>query len=255
MKKQLAPVIAELRLWRDQGLSLPLWWRDDDATAPSPALDRLLDLAEGFVAPLHLAVVPHSAQETLSQCLREAERVFAMPHGWRHQNHARTAEKKAEFGAHRPLEVMLEDAARGRVRIKALFGPLALPVFTPPWNRVCPAVVAGLADCGFRAISRFRPRGEKYAAPGLLQVNCHLDPIAWHGAGGLSDVTRIAALIVAQLTDRRLAHADNTEPYGLLTHHLVHDEPLWTFTESLIEVFLQSGVAEWVAPLREAKAR
>ncbi len=249
MKQQLQPVIAEMERWRDQGLTLPLWWRDDDAIAPTQALDRLLALAKGFDAPLHLAVIPRSAEDALADRLQEAVQVFALPHGWQHQNHAPPDEKKAEFGAHRPGQVMLDEVARGWRRIEKMFGPQALPVFAPPWNRVCPAVVDGLAGCGLGAVSTFLPRGTKYPSPNLLQVNTHLDPIAWRGSGGLVDPAVLAAAILAQLTDRRQGRTDNSEPYGLLTHHLVHDEHVWSFTATLVEVLIENGVAKWASPL------
>jgi hypothetical protein len=249
MKQQLAPVVAELDQWRDQGLALPLWWRDDDAIAPSRALDRLLALAEGFGAPLHLAVIPGPAKDALAERLRQAARAFAIPHGWQHQNHAPAGEKKAEFGAHRPTRIMLGEVAHGWRRIEKMFGPRALPVFAPPWNRVCPAIVEGLAGAGIAAVSTFAPRKTKYPSPNLLQVNTHLDPVAWRAGGGLMDPAALAAEIVAQLSDRREGRADNAEPFGLLTHHLAHDERVWSFIAALVEVLTQNGVATWASPL------
>ena len=249
MKQQLSPVSTELERWRDQGLRLPLWWRDDDAVAPTPALDRLLALAQGFDAPLHLAVIPASAEDALRARLHEAAQAFAIPHGWQHQNHAPPNEKKAEFGAHRPTQVMLDEVSRGWRRMEKIFGPRALPVFVPPWNRICPAVVDGLAGAGLVAVSTFLPRRTKCPSLNLLQVNTHLDPIAWREGGGLMDPAVLATKLVAQLTDRREGRTDNSEPYGLLTHHLVHDEPVWSFIAALIEVLTQSGVARWASPL------
>ncbi|HSG94611.1 MAG TPA: polysaccharide deacetylase family protein [Afifellaceae bacterium] len=249
MKQPLAPVVDELQRWRDQGLTLPLWWRDDDAIAPTQALDRLLALAESFDAPLHLAVVPRPAEDALAEGVGDAAQVFAIPHGWQHGNHAPAGEKKAEFGAHRPIEVMLDEVARGWRRIEGMFGSRAVPIFVPPWNRVCPAVIEGLAGVGLAAVSTFLPREAKYPSPGLLQVNSHLDPIAWRAGGDLADPDALAADIVAQLTDRRDGPVDNSEPFGLLTHHLAHDERVWSFVEAFVEVVVESGVANWTSPL------
>ena len=252
LEQKFAPVVAELEIWRDRALTLPLWWRDDDATAPSPALERLLALASSFEAPLHLAVVPFWAQPALAQRMQEAEQVFAIPHGWRHENHAPPTEKKAEFGAHRPVAVMLAEVQRGWQRIEALFGPLALPVFAPPWNRACPAVVDRLVDCGLTALSAFQPRRQRFAAPNVLQVNTHLDPISWRGGGVLIEPEALADIIADHLRARRQTRADNLEPYGLLTHHLVHDEPSWTLIARLIEIFMRSGVARWTSPIEDS---
>ncbi len=251
LSDRLAPLRDELAIWRDAGLSLPLWWRDDDAVALTPALERLRELASRFDAPLHLAVVPGLAQPDLGQGLTAAQNVRVIPHGWLHQNHAPPTEKKAEFGAHRPLDVMLDEVKRGWQRIQGLFGQRAVPIFAPPWNRACPELINGLGDCGLSAVSLFRPRQAQYAAPGVLEVNTHIDPLAWRSGGGLVDPEELSALIVDQLYARRQGNADNSEPYGLLTHHLAHDEPIWEFVSVLVETLLHSGVARWTPPLQD----
>ena len=248
MRDELAATTAELALWRDQNLVLPVWWRDDDATMPSPALDRLLALSAEFDAQLHLAVIPEPATEALEKRLRTERRVFALPHGWRHQNHAPADQKKAEFGAHRALEIMLDEIASGWARIGEMFGDQALAVFTPPWNRVSTEVVAGLPEVGLRAVSTFGARKAKETGT-VLQVNTHLDPIAWHAGGGLIELNQLDGLIVGELQSRRSGLADNSEPYGLLTHHLVQDEATWSFTEALLQTFTRCGVAKWTSPL------
>lgn len=242
---------AELDTWRAQGLSLPLWWRDDDATEPTPALDRLLSLAEAWRADLHLAVIPDLASKTLADLVGGHAGIFVLSHGWRHANHAPAGQKKAEFGAHRPTEVMLREIGAGRERIKDLFAAKALPIFTPPWNRIAPDVEAGLTGMGFNAVSIFLPRARKYAAQGLLRVNTHLDPIAWKSGGGLVECAVLDAQLARDLAARRLGDADNAEPYGLLTHHLVQDEATWDFVNITLEMFGQSGVARWTSPLAE----
>jgi len=250
MKRVLMPVREELAAWRDRGLVLPLWWRDDDATQPTPALDRLLRLAAGLGAPVHLAVVPERAGEELAEWLPDPSRVLVLPHGYRHRNHAPAGEKKAEFGAHRLLEIMLAEIARGWQRLQLLFGRRALPVFTPPWNRIAPALVAVLPSTGLAAISTYEPRREKLAAPGLLQVNTHVDPIDWQERR-LLDPAVIATGAAALLAARRQGGTDTREPFGMLTHHLVHDEETWSFTAAFIEAMLASGAVEWVSPLAE----
>lgn len=242
---------AELEFWKDQQLILPVWWRDDDAIQSSTALDRLLLLAERFDAPLHLAVIPGHATAELADRLRPVSGVFVLTHGWQHANHASEHRKKAEFGPDRPTSVMLDEIAVGRDRLHAMFGPKALPVFTPPWNRISHALVGELAPAGFRALSTFTPRDTKLAAAGLLRVNTHLDPIAWKTGGGLVEPSLLDGLLARHLADRRLGKADNAEPYGILTHHLVHVQDVWTFTEVLLETLLASGIARWTPPLYE----
>lgn len=245
MKAALAPLAAELALWRDAGLVLPVWWRDDDAVEPTPRLERLVALAARHRAPLHLAVVPQPATPDLAGLVAEADAVFALPHGWRHANHAPAGARKAEFGAHRPAAAMADEIGGGWRRLRELFGPRALPVFVPPWNRVAPDLFALLPGLGIAAVSTFTPRAAPLAAAGLAAVNTHLDPIDWHAGRGLRDPAALAAQAVRELADRRLGRADDDEPYGLLTHHLVHDEAVWAFAETWLEMLAESRVARW----------
>jgi len=251
MKGFLPAASAELARWRGEGLILPIWWRDDDAVAPTPALERLLALTSQFGAPLHLAVIPEPATPELADHLKTASSTFVLTHGWRHANHAPPDQKKAEFGSHRPVGAMLEEIAAGHRRLGELFGQQALPVFTPPWNRIAPDVVGALPAVGFAAISTFMPRASKFAAVGLLQVNTHLDPVAWKSGGGLLDPSLLDAQLTRNLEARRTGIADNAEPYGLLTHHLVQDDATWAFTATVVEMLLGSGAALWTSPLSE----
>ena len=41
------------------------WWRDDDASAPSPALERAVGLSRKYGIPLALAVIPQDATPQL----------------------------------------------------------------------------------------------------------------------------------------------------------------------------------------------
>ena len=251
MTRQLPAVTAELARWRAEGLALPIWWRDDDATAPTPALERLLALAAQVDAPLHLAVIPEPATIELAERLRTVPTAFVLTHGWKHSNHAPPDRKKAEFGSYRPVPAMLEEIAAGRQRLDELFGDQALPIFTPPWNRIAPEVVESLSAIGLAAVSTFMPRRTKFAAGDLLQVNTHLDPVAWKTGGDLLDPSVLDAQLARELEGRRLGNADNAEPYGLLTHHLVQDDATWAFTTTTLETLLDSGVARWASPLHE----
>lgn len=251
MSALLPETTAELDRWKEQNLTLPLWWRDDDAIEPTPALDRLLGLAERFEAPMHLAVIPKNATQALAEGLKNQRGVVVLTHGWAHANHAPKSAKKAEFGNHRPTQAMLDEVAAGSERLRMMFGDQALPIFTPPWNRIATEVAEGLAATGMRALSTFTPRRERFAADGLLQVNTQLDPIAWKTGGGLLDPSFLDAHLSGQLWDRRTGEADNAEPYGILTHHLVHDDATWDFVEMLVDTITGCGVARWTSPLYE----
>ena len=93
----------ELAAWQNLGRTATLWWRDDDAVAPTPALERLLELADKHGVPLALAVVSAQATEALATRLDGCgDHVCVLQHGFAHANHAPEGEKSMELGAHRP---------------------------------------------------------------------------------------------------------------------------------------------------------
>jgi hypothetical protein len=188
--------------------------------------------------PVHLAVIPHYADHRLAGRIADAPEFIAVVHGWAHQNHAPTGSKKSEFGSERKGAAM--DAARGLTLLRGLFGARLAPMFVPPWNRVDPALYSGLVNAGFAMLSTFTPRSTAHPAKGLTQINTHIDPIDWRGTRGLVDAALLVDKTVMLLQDRRNGVADNAEPLGLLTHHLVHTPEVWDFTEQLLDV-LQTG--------------
>lgn len=236
----------ELEHWQESGLTLPLWWRDDDAMSQSSELDKLAELSTSLDLPVHLAVIPQGATPDLARFVAGNPQLIPVVHGWAHQNHAPAGEKKAEFGAHRPLEELLDDAERGLTALQEMFGSSLRPMFVPPWNRVSPEMLTWLAGAGYTAVSTFTPRKAAKPAPGLLRVNTHLDPIDWKGGRRLLPPDQLTAQVARQLRDRRLGDTDNTEPYGLLTHHLVHDEAVWSFTAALAKRLLDGPAEAWI---------
>lgn len=241
----------ELTEWSRAGLTLPLWWRDDDATAPSNALTRLANLAQKLDMPVHLAVIPAEVDDRLGHDL--PNRMIPVVHGWRHANHAPADTKKAEFGPHRPLAKMQAEARAGLAHLDDQFGTALLPMFVPPWNRIDQTLLPSLSDMGYRWLSTFTPRTSSQAAPGLVRINTHLDPVFWKGNKGLADPDKLVSQVAQQLKDRREGQADKDEPYGILTHHLVHDDAIWTFTEELLSRLLSGPAWVWTAPQGEWK--
>ncbi|WP_164661884.1 polysaccharide deacetylase family protein [Tropicibacter sp. Alg240-R139] len=245
MTPDWSPLERELALWWAEGKSLPLWWRDDDAVEPTAALDRLGALSEELSIPVHLAVVPAYATETLSERLAPSSGMIPVVHGWAHQNHAPALEKKAEFRMHRPVSEITADAERGLSRSQAMFGSSLMPMFVPPWNRIDHEIVEGLPSLGYKVLSTATPRKRPFATPGLWQINTHLDPIDWRGTRGLVPEDQLISQLVQHLQDRRTGVSDNAEPYGLLTHHLVHDQDIWRFTREVLLRLLDGPTRCW----------
>jgi hypothetical protein len=235
---------AELDRWEDAGLVAQLWWRDDDAVAPSHALDRLLAVAGG--TPLALAVIPADAKESLSTALRWFPQVGVVQHGWCHANHA-TSGKKSEYpGERHPVDVA-DELDEGRKRLRALFDSRVLPVFVPPWNRFAERFVPLLGEAGFTAISQMAPRktAPRSGPGGIAVIDVHVDVVAWHEGRGFVGEAAALGRLVAELRARR--EAGDNAAIGLLTHHLVMDDATEDFLARLVEHWAAHRAARWVA--------
>lgn len=214
------------------GPTVDFWWRDDDAIEPTPALDALLKRWKRWKIPGSLAVIPARATPALAERLRATD-VDVLVHGWAHENHAPTTEKKAEFGAHRPIATMAGGAAKSLSALKDLCGDRALPVFVPPWNRVSLDLIPVLVEQGYSGLSTFSKRSPMPS--GMMQVNTHWDPIAWHSGGGLQDEAMLLDQLNSLIEHQLSAPGDGRMPIGLLTHHLVHDGWIDRFLDEVLE--------------------
>ena len=220
----------ELTAWARAGATPTLWWRDDDATRPSSELDRLLTLTTAAAIPLALAVIPRDAEPALAAFLVPFAAVFVLQHGWAHANHAPAEKRAEEYGPERPLAVRIAELARGWERL-ARFAR-ARPVLVAPWNRLDPAVPPALPGAGLAGVSTLGPRARAEAAPGVREVNVHVDVMNWE-TRRFAGEDHVLARLADHLRARRLALVDATEPTGLMTHHLFHDEEAWRFLEEL----------------------
>jgi hypothetical protein len=217
----------EFARWRHAGRTPDFWWRDDDATKPTPELRRLLALSARSAVPLALAVIPLAAVPELFAELSAS----VLMHGTDHRNRATGGEKKTEFAQSEGEEAALARLASGRARLAALAGPAFVPVLAPPWNRIKASLVPRLASVGLLGLSRYGAR-----APGeRFQVNTHVDIIDWRGSRGFCGEEGVLGMLVTHLAARRTGAADPAEPSGLLTHHAVHDAQAWTFVENLFD--------------------
>ena len=237
----------ELDAWRAEGRIASLWWRDDDAVAPAPALARLAGLACEHGVTVGLAVIPAPAQPSLAPWLEPA-RVEVLQHGWTHRSHAAGDEKKSELGHHRACGVMAEELTQGLAKLRELAGARCLPVLVPPWNRIDPVLIPALPRAGFHGLSVYGPRTAAEPAPGLRQTNCHVDVVDWRGGRGFVGRDRALAAVVGHLAARRERSVDPSEATGLLTHHAVHEEATWTFIARFLERTVRHPAARWLAP-------
>jgi hypothetical protein len=242
-------LMAEFDCWEEAGKVATLWWRDDDAVAPTARLGRLLSIASGV--PVSIAVIPAAAGQELAQWLAHYERsaprasVAVLQHGWRHLNHSDSG-KKSEFPVERARSEMAAELAAGRARLSHLFGARAQPILVPPWNRFDDSLLGLLGGCGLTGISRARPRSVCPRVPGVTEANIHVDLVAWKGNREFVGEDAALGGLVQHLRARRLRAVCAEEPTGILTHHLVQDEATDAFLDRLITVSVAHPAVLWL---------
>ena len=230
----------ELDLWAAAGRRLQLWWRDDDARAPSSQLDRLISLSRRYEAPATLAVVPDWDRRALATRLACERQVVVIQHGVDHRNANSKAESKGEFPSRYPREVMETRLVEARERLSVM--PRFAPVFAPPWNAVHADLVGALRASGYRGLSAFG--GQASFDRGFARLDVHLDLVGDCGEHRFRGADDVLARFVRLARERRHAGAWD-QPIGLLTHHLEHGEAAWRFLESFLDRTTGSTAVQW----------
>ena len=215
---------GEIRRRGAAGCPVEFWWRDDDASAATPALQRLLDLSISHVVPVALAVIPQDASADLFGTLHD--HVTVLQHGTDHRNRAAAGEKKTEYPAAEPVDAALARISQGLNRLAGVSA--FMPVLAPPWNRMRSDLLDKLPGIGIRGISAYGAQPRREPAPGLRQVNTHVDIVAWRlGRRFVGEEQALSQAIQWLAADG---------PIGWLTHHAVHDAAAWEFLERLFRV-------------------
>lgn len=231
---------TELDAWAAAGLKARFWWRDDDSYQHTRRLDRLLRISERNDAPLALAVIPGLLRGNLAQGL-ERSRVTVLQHGCEHRSHAPAGRKKRELEAGGAIEGRLD---RCRNELERIFGDRFAPVLVPPWNRIALPLVPKLATLGFTGLSTFEGRRLGDVSD-VTVVNAHIDVMDWKRNRGFAGEPTILGRLVDLLKRRRHRGGAASEPIGLLTHHLEHDEPSWSFLDRLLAATRGRGGVGW----------
>jgi len=215
---------AEIRRRSDAGRPVEFWWRDDDASVANGEVERLLELSRSHRIPLALAVIPQEADAGLFKLLHGG--VAVLQHGTDHRNRAAAGEKKTEYPAAEPAAAALARIASGLQKLKPV--EQFLPVLAPPWNRMRSDLLDKLPGIGIRGISGYGAQARREPAPGLRQVNTHVDIVAWRAGRRFVGEEQALSQAVKWLA--------TGEPVGWLTHHAVHDAAAWDFIERLFTV-------------------
>ncbi len=220
------------------GAPIRLWWRDDDAVAPTPALDRLLAIARQYGVEPGIAVIPAATGAALAARLVNAGDLWVLQHGHSHTNWQPKGAKAAELGDARMPDAVLADLTAGADHLRALFGGAFLPVLVPPWNRIAPAVARRRREAGLYGLSTFTWTTRF----GPHHAQAHVDIISWKRERRFIGLENAAKRFDLQLA-RRLNNPH--EPLGLLTHHLGHTGDMWDFLDRFLALTCAHPGATW----------
>lgn len=233
---------AELDDWASAGRRAEFWWRDDDAVADTPELDRLLRCAGP--TPVALAVIPGLVEESLPDKLAQHPTVSVLQHGWRHHNHEAEG-PNSEYPAGRDLDEVATEFADGRRRLNTYFPDCYIPVFAPPWHGFDESYVVALQAAGLSALSR---KGARPAATiGALRLtNIHCVPILWTDPPSFDDDATYLRSLLDHLRGKRSGALDPEESTGILTHHLVQNERSYEFMSRLSQFIWDHPAATWL---------
>ena len=238
-----AALDAELGQWQQDGQTPTFWWRDDDARAPSPALDQLLALSDRHAVPVHLSVIPDGLSPDLAPRLHRAGQVLVLQHGFAHRNHEPPGSGASEFGASRAAEAMRADLLSGWRILCAAGLPHLQKVLAAPWNRLGARALQILSDEGYVAVSGFPDRVDAQAP--LPQVHIHVDPIRWRAGPRFRGTRSTLNTLVSHLHARRTGTVPRDQATGLATHHLQTDPESWVFLDRLLQRLTRPETTAW----------
>lgn len=236
----LDTLARELDRWR--AAPARFWWRDDDAVEETPALDRLLSLRQNLGLPLALAVIPAQAQPSLARRTEPEDAVRVLVHGWAHRNHAPAGASASEYPAARDAAEVRAELAAAAARLGQLFGRRALHVLVPPFNTLAPALAPAVAAAGFAYVSIDRD----FVAFPVPSHNIHVDLIDWDRRTSVPPAAAVRPLLAA-LRLRRYGLVPRGEPIGVMTHHLAHDEAVWSLSFRLLDLLARHPGAAFPA--------
>ncbi|WP_189434894.1 polysaccharide deacetylase family protein [Pseudovibrio japonicus] len=235
-------LISHLNWFHERGRQVRFWWRDDDAVAPTPALETLLNLSEEFGIPLSLSVIPKYAEEELARRLKSTSAVHVLHHGWQHKNYQDKSreEKSSEFGWRRSAQDLTRELVEGKQTLQELFGSRFVPLFVPPWNRIAPPAVHLLQQQGGYGLSAFTWMNH-FRMP---HVQSHVDIIEWRKDKHFIGWDCARKRLDLELCRRR---TNSTDPIGLLSHHLDHGNGCSNFLEVFFKLTSDHPAVRWLS--------
>jgi len=139
-----------------------------------------------------------------------------------------------ELTSGRDVAQVVHELSAGHSKLAAMFPERFMPVMVPPHNHLAQRLVESVTDAKFSFVSI----DGDFAGFAIPSRNVHVDVIDWqrNHAATLAQVVRSA---IAALRLRRYGLVKVDTPIGLMTHHLVHDDEIWSLTTSFLSFLKQ----------------
>ena len=170
--------------------------------------------------------------------------------------------KPEESGSRRPLSALRSDATLAYSTFSDHFGESNV-IIVPPYNRIAAKLVQVLPQIGFAAVSvwpgfhertvlrlnsrlPWMPAVKVPQQVAIPRLDVHIDVIDWK-RGTARDMISVAEQVVGQLRLRRRGFLPLDYPIGILTHHLVHDEPVWALCHGLLQFLRAQRAVDFLA--------
>ena len=236
---------GELDMWVDAGRQATLWWRDDDAAAVTPALERLLELQREHAVPLALAVIPDRLEPGLTLRLAGCEGVIVCSMAIA-TTITRTRVRGPGSSAiiARSSRSAADLAAGRRATGRGVRRALPAGAGTALEPDLGPGCAAPTGTRFRRAYDLRRPRsGRTGAWHGSDQCSLRSDQM--EAGARFAGTERALDQMIGHLRARRMGTADPGEPTGLVTHHLALDAPAWAFVAELLRRARAHPRAAW----------
>lgn len=123
-------------------------------------------------------------------------------------------------------------------------------IFVPPFGRITEALVNALPGIGFAGVSTgptnlerrmsrltarmpWLPSAQLPSNRSVLHLDVQIDPIDWR-RGTSRPSASVSKELIGHLRLRRNGFISPNVPIGLLTHHLVHDDAVWSICDELL---------------------
>lgn len=205
-----------------------VFFRNDDLGWMQPEFNRLAELFLDKNMKFTAAAIPMSCLEIFKPgSFKKFESVLDIhTHGFTHLDF-QGAGKKSEFGSARKKSAVESDLNRSVKIMSEVFGSMASPIFTPPWNRFEKEYIPFLINAGYRAIST---DGEpRFIGQDILELNVQID---LH-------------------TDKKNTHTflsimdyikKSSSPVGIMLHHKYMMDKDFTFLTNLLDLLNEESV-------------